>query len=459
MIKNEQYKCIIRICFIALLFIMEMLLYGYVWINYYSSYMEIQYAGLGHVMMVAIYGVMLLVFTVIFECWQIGYLKNFNMIYAQTLTAICANFIIYLQITLLIKYLASFIPLIIMTFAQVGIIAAWSPAAILLYKKIYPPHKVIVIYAKKCEEILIDKFIQREDCFCVAGLIDTAYGMDKVLAELGKYDGAVICDIPMEERVQIQKFCFDNNIRTYMIPDISDILMRGSKEIRLLDTPLLLSKNTDMSIEQKWIKRFFDIVISLLLLIFFSPLMIAIAFAIKLDDGGPVFFRQNRCTLDGKIFSIWKFRSMIVNAERDGKVIPAVDNDPRITRVGRIIRKIRMDELPQLFNILSGDMSVVGPRPERVEHVELYKKEIPEFKYREKVKAGLTGFAQIYGKYNTSAYDKLKLDLIYIQNYSILLDIEIIFRTIAILFEKESTEGFRETESIKIKRNINIEKK
>jgi lipopolysaccharide/colanic/teichoic acid biosynthesis glycosyltransferase len=165
--------------------------------------------------------------------------------------------------------------------------------------------------------------------------------------------------------------------------------------------------------------------------------MAIIAIAIKIDDGGPVFFRQDRVTMNGKVFSILKFRSMIVDAEKNGAVIPAIDNDPRITKVGKIIRKIRVDELPQIFNIIKGEMSIVGPRPERVEHVEKYKKEIPEFKYREKVKAGLTGVAQVYGKYNTSAYDKLKLDLMYIQNYRILLDIEIIFQTIKILFEKE----------------------
>ena len=141
---------------------------------------------------------------------------------------------------------------------------------------------------------------------------------------------------------------------------------------------------------------------------------------------------------------------MIVDAERDGHSIPATDNDPRITPVGNIIRKTRIDELPQIFNILSGDMSIVGPRPERVEHVELYSREIPEFAYRMKVKGGLTGYAQVYGKYNTTAYDKLKLDLMYIQNYSLLMDIEIIFRTVQILFVKESTEGFKEDLSVSI---------
>jgi len=173
-----------------------------------------------------------------------------------------------------------------------------------------------------------------------------------------------------------------------------------------------------------------------------APIMLVVALAIKLEDGGPVFYKQKRVTRDSECFDILKFRSMIVNAEASGESIPATGKDPRITKVGNIIRAIRIDELPQIFNILKGDMSVVGPRPERVEHVEQYTKEIPEFVYRLKVKGGLTGYAQIYGKYNTSAYDKLRLDLMYIENYSILLDLKLILTTIRVMFQKESTEGF-----------------
>jgi lipopolysaccharide/colanic/teichoic acid biosynthesis glycosyltransferase len=185
-----------------------------------------------------------------------------------------------------------------------------------------------------------------------------------------------------------------------------------------------------------------DIALSLTALILLSPIFAVTAIAIKMYDRGPAFYFQERCTINGRVFRICKFRSMIVDAEKGGGSIPAANQDPRITPVGKIIRATRIDELPQIFNILKGDMSIVGPRPERVEHVELYTKQIPEFVYRMKVKGGLTGYAQVYGKYNTTAYDKLKLDLMYIQNYSLLLDIEIIFKTVKILFLKESTEGF-----------------
>jgi lipopolysaccharide/colanic/teichoic acid biosynthesis glycosyltransferase len=223
--------------------------------------------------------------------------------------------------------------------------------------------------------------------------------------------------------------------------------------LHFFDTPLLLARNSGLSIEQKLMKRCMDLLISAVGIIISSPFMLLTAAAIKLYDKGPVFFRQARVTNGGKIFYITKFRSMIVDAEKDGRVIPATERDPRITPVGRVIRATRLDELPQLFDIFVGNMSIVGPRPERVEHVEKYTAEIPEFSYRLKVKGGLTGYAQIYGKYNTTAYDKLKLDLMYIENYSILLDIRLILLTIKIMFMKESTEGFTEEKSAEMQEN------
>ena len=171
------------------------------------------------------------------------------------------------------------------------------------------------------------------------------------------------------------------------------------------------------------------------------PFMLVIAAAIKLEDGGPVFYKQKRLTLNGREFNILKFRSMIVDAEKYAGAVLAEDNDPRITKIGKLIRATRLDELPQILNILKGDMSIVGPRPERKCFADEFAKEIPEFEYRLKVKGGLTGYAQIYGKYNTSAYDKLRLDLMYIENYSIVLDIKLMLLTLRIMFSKDSTEG------------------
>ena len=164
-----------------------------------------------------------------------------------------------------------------------------------------------------------------------------------------------------------------------------------------------------------------------------------------------MFFLQKRVTQDGKVFPIVKFRSMVVDAERYG-ALPATQNDPRITKVGAILRRYRIDETPQLINILLGQMSFVGPRPERTLHETLYEQDLPEFKYRLRVKGGLTGYAQVYGKYNTSPEDKLKLDMLYIENQSLVLDVKLILLTIKIMFSPESTEGFDQGRSKDINR-------
>lgn len=233
-----------------------------------------------------------------------------------------------------------------------------------------------------------------------------------------------------------------------MTPKISDIIIQSSNKLHIFDTPLILCKNQGLTYEQKLFKRIFDISISLFALILLSPIMIFVAALIKFYDGGPIIFKQKRLTVDNRVFDVYKFRSMIVDAELDGKARLASQNDSRITPVGKVIRKLRLDELPQLFNILIGDMSIVGPRPERPEIAEQYIKIMPEFEYRTKVKAGLTGYAQVNGKYNTAPYDKLKLDLMYIGNYSILMDIKLILMTVKILFMPESTEGIIDGESL-----------
>ena len=230
-------------------------------------------------------------------------------------------------------------------------------------------------------------------------------------------------------------------MRTYVAPKLTDIMLRGGKNITLFDTPLLLVKGTGLTPAQRVAKRCMDVLLCAIAMIPAAPVMALVAIAIKLEDGGPVFFKQKRMTRFGREFEILKFRSMIVDAEKYAGAVLATDDDPRITKVGKVIRATRLDELPQLLNILKGDMSVVGPRPERKVIADEYCKAIPEFAYRLKVRGGLTGYAQIYGKYNTSAYDKLRLDLMYIENYSLMLDIKLIILTLRIIFSKESTEG------------------
>ena len=489
--RKEQFKRIVKFLIGVVILSLEMVVYWYVWVNYYNQYMEVPYNRTGHWLMVAVYGLLLVIFSVIYGGLRVGYQRTKNMIYSQTLAGLCANFMIYLQITLLTKHFLNVGPLLVMTAVQFAVICIWSTLSTRLYRILYPPRRVLLIYGEHPVASLMGKMNSRNDRFVVGEAIhicteknwDTVdqvnvtdagglaslkrltetvsvstanVGIDEmstssVQAELevikrkiDQYEGVVICDIPSHIRNVLLKYCYGKSVRTYTTPKISDILLRSAEKLHLFDTPLLLSRNVGLTFDQRFVKRLMDIVLSLAALVVLSPVFILTAVAIKVYDGGPVFFRQDRCTKDGRVFSICKFRSMIVNAEKEGHSIPATDRDPRITPVGRVIRAMRIDELPQILNILKGDMSIVGPRPERVEHVELYTREIPEFPYRMKVKGGLTGYAQVYGKYNTMAYDKLKLDLMYIQNYSVLLDIEIILKTIKVLFMKESTEGFEE---------------
>lgn len=446
--KNyEQYKRLVRFLFALILIGCEMALYWNVWLEHYNGKMEIPYNRTGNWLMVAVYGILLLLFCTIYGGLRIGYLRTFNLIYSLMLANICATAMIYLQITLVTKHFHNLEPLFVMLLEELLLTIVWSTICSRIYRKLYPPRRVLLVYGQHPIYSLMSKLHSRADRYIIGEIIHVSVGVDKVCKKAEQYEGVILCDISSQERNLILKYCYGQSIRTYTIPKISDIILRSAESLHLFDTPLLLSRNTGLNIEQRFIKRLMDIVLSLVGIIILSPVFLLTAAAIKIYDRGPVFFRQDRCTKDGKIFSICKFRSMIVDAEREGLSVPAVEEDPRITPIGKLIRKTRVDELPQLFNILKGDMSIVGPRPERVEHVELYSQQIPEFEFRMKVKGGLTGYAQVYGKYNTSAYDKLKLDLMYIQNYSILMDIEIIFKTIKVLFMKESTEGFTMSES------------
>lgn len=239
--------------------------------------------------------------------------------------------------------------------------------------------------------------------------------------------------------------CFCRDIRSYTLPKLSDILLRSSTELNIFDSPLYLSRNIGgLAWDQKLVKRMVDIIVASLLLVITSPFFLLIAILIRCTDPGPVLYTQKRLTEGGIIFNIYKFRTMVVDAEKKSGPIKAGDKDPRILPIGHILRATRLDELPQLINILKGEMSMVGPRPERPELTEIITRHIPEFEYRLKVKAGLTGYAQIYGRYCTTSYDKLKLDLTYIRNYSVWLDLKLILMTPKVLFMKESTDGFED---------------
>ena len=270
---------------------------------------------------------------------------------------------------------------------------------------------------------------------------------------LKRCDSVLLYEISHGLRGEFMKVCTEQKKGFYFTPRIEDLFCQGSEEKNLTDTPLLKYKYVYEMKSGYFGKRLFDLALSALFLTALSPVFLITAVCIKLEDGGPVFYRQERCTKNGRVFQILKFRSMVVNAEEHG-AMPCTENDARVTKVGKFIRATRIDELPQIINILKNDMSFVGPRPERIEHVEKYMEEMPEFSYRFRVNGGLTGYAQVWGKYNTSAYDKLRYDLMYIENQSFYLDFKILVLTFRTVFKTESTEGFQEEKNEEIQQGI-----
>lgn len=438
---NQNYKRLIKLLFTFGITSMLISVYAWGWYKYYNKILEYPFYRKGNWMMVFLYGIVLTLFMNIYGGFKVGYLKRSNLIYSQILSMIFTNVFTYLQITAIDKHFLNPVILINVTIIDFIIIVCWTMMYQWIYAQIFPPRKMLLISGKRSDYHLMEKINSREDKYEICKILDFNEGISYLENEILKYDGVILGDIPSHERNVILKYCFKNTIRTYSVPKISDILLKSSIELNLFDSPLLLSRNEGLTIEQQFIKRSIDIFGSLIGLVLATPLLALIFICIKLTDGGPVFFCQERLTKDDRVFKIYKFRTMIQNAEKVGGARLAEEGDSRILPIGHILRRTRLDELPQLFNILRGDMSLVGPRPERPELAAEIMKEIPEFIYRTKVKSGLTGYAQIYGKYNTTPYDKLKLDLTYIRNYSLLMDLKLIIMTPKIMFMKEATEG------------------
>ncbi|MBP8594778.1 MAG: sugar transferase [Ruminococcus sp.] len=450
--KRDRYKRLISLGSAVVLIGILTLTFGLVWYQYYSEVIVLPFYRRGNWVLIGIYCLLVWIFFKAYGGFKLGYLKKTDMLYSQLIPITCVDFTAYFLISLIGRDFMRVGPMLALTFAHFGFIAVWTVISGRLYFLIYPPRKLVILYGSHQAAALVLKMSQRVDKYMICESVSVSEDPEKVRDLIMKYEGVIICDIPAELRNDYLKFCFEKSIRAYIAPKISDIIVRGADDIRLFDTPLMLCRNYGLDYEQRFIKRAFDIVFSLVMLIIASPFMLISALAIKLCDGGPVFYKQRRLTIDEKEFDVYKFRSMVVDAEKGSGPQLASDDDPRITPVGRFLRKTRLDELPQLLNILKGEMSVVGPRPERPEIHREYKKEMPEFGFRLKVKAGLTGYAQVTGVYDTSPYDKLKMDLMYIENYSIRMDLQIILMTLkTMLFPGSSNaktgEGILSAES------------
>lgn len=428
--KRDLYKRIVTFGAAVILLGVITGIFAFFWYRYYSEAIVLPYYRRGNWVLIGIYGLLTALFFKAYGGFKVGYLKKTDMLYSQSLSMICVNTVAYLLISLIGRHFMNVFPILMMTLADFSFIAVWTFVSGKIFFLLYPPRKLVILYGSRQAAALVLKMSRRIDKYMICESVSADEKTEKIKELMQKYEGVIICDLPAEQRNDFLKYCFENSIRAYITPKISDIIIRGADDIRLFDTPLLLSRNYGLDFEQRLIKRLFDIVFCIIALVPALPLMLASAIAVKLHDGGPVLYRQKRLTIDGKEFDVFKFRSMIVDAEKDGVARLASEEDERITPVGKVLRKFRLDELPQIFNILKGEMSVVGPRPERPELTEEYKKEMPEFEFRLKVKAGLTGYAQVTGVYDTSPYDKLKMDLMYIENYSVRMDLQIILMTL-----------------------------
>ena len=425
---------------VMLLLLVFSLLYAYLWNSLYEESIQIPFFRRGNWAMIFAYPFMLMVFGKLFGIYNAAVARRVDMIFSNVFNVLVVNAVVYFILVALLRHYPDITPLILLFSAEVAISVLWVLGVKALNNYIFPPHQLLLIHGDYSLKELVLHVNERSERYSIAEEVNVHEGMDRIIEMINRHDAVLISDLPAETRNDILKYCYDIGKRIYMLPKITDIIISSSDQIHLFDNVAYISKNYGLSQDQRIAKRIMDIVISSIMIIVTSWLMDIIALAIKLGDKGPVFYKQNRLTIDGKVFEIIKFRSMRVDAEKMGPQL-STKHDPRITKVGHVLRASHMDELPQLFNVFAGSMSMVGPRPERPEISSEYTKNVPEFNYRLKVKAGLTGYAQVYGRYNSTPYNKLRLDLTYIQNYSVWLDIKCMVMTVKILFQREAREG------------------
>ena len=395
--------------------------------------------------LICLFILLYLVFSRIYDAFHLSLQRISELVCSQMLACFFSDGILLLILRLLAHERISFFPVLLCFAGQSAFSGLWSLLAHRWYFRTFPPLRTVIFYHKKEKmENLINaygmdiKFQVVKTCSVKEAFPDIADVIDESIQTVFIYD------IPSHERNKILKYCIEKNKIVYVIPSTGDLILSSARTMHMFHLPMFRMERCKPVPEFIIMKRIFDILVSLTALVIFSPVMLIIAFAVK-SDGGNIFYHQTRLTKDGREFEILKFRSMRPDAEQDGKArLSTGKQDDRVTRTGKIIRRFRLDELPQLLNILKGDMSVVGPRPERPEIAAQYEKDFPDFRLRLQVKAGLTGYAQVYGKYNSTPYDKLQMDLMYLAHPSMIQDIKICFATIKTLFTPESTEGVSE---------------
>lgn len=422
-----------------------------VWLGYYNLFAFCTNRLTGGVISVIVYCLIYIHLAKLYKAFEVDIYQIGEMIFSQMLAVGIANGFAYIECCLIAGGYISILPGLLTTVFQLLGVTVWAVSAKWDFMRSAKASGTLVVYGRDDVKEFCGKLMKKYGyLFEIGECVSSGVEREALYQKIDRYETVILYEVEYGTRTETMEYCIQKRKNFYITPRIADIVIQGFCSSTLVDTPLMrYGYKYDQPRTYHW-KRALDITASAALFCLFAVPMLLTAAAIKIEDGGPVFFKQKRCTKNGRVFEILKFRSMIVDAEKNGAVIPCIDHDPRITKVGRIIRRYRIDEMPQVFNVLKGEMSIVGPRPERVEHVREYTKEFPEFSYRLRVNGGLTGYAQIFGKYNTGAADKLKLDLMYIENQSLLLDLKLIMMTLKIMFIPESTEGFLEEKSRKI---------
>lgn len=449
MTRKEKIKKILKVSYTALSLVIAFCTADAIWYWNVAPGWSQGYFGMKTLLMVGIlYCVVYFFFAKMYDAHKIGLYRLQELAFSQMLAYGISDGVLFIaaffwfhnfqriRIRLfLLAFVLQFVLILINTF---------------LFNRLYAhfdePRKIMILYGSEDYKRLLMKIQEKNRRYQVLACMSESEDISAILETLAKCKDIYLCDVRDEVKDRVILFCNAHQKDIHISMDIGDLLILGDEVSHSFDTPFLRNKKTPVAWYYPFLKRLSDIVISVTAILLLSPIMIVTAIGIKLYDHGPVFYKQTRLTKDGRRFEIIKFRSMKMDAEKNGAQLSTVHDD-RITPIGKIIRKLRIDELPQLFNILKNDMAVVGPRPERPEIASQYEQDIPEFHLRLRVKAGLTGYAQVYGKYNTTPLDKLKLDLIYIAQRSVLFDLRILFYTLKIIFIPESTEGIPDGQS------------
>lgn len=439
---KKKERLFLEYLYRIVMFIMAWVTFSYVWTNYYTPLDPSEITQVLKLCLMAfIYSTVYAVFMKFYAAYRLGAYRTTELMYFHFLTLGITNFLFFLEGSVYKHRILNLWPIIGMFLAQWCITGVITLLFNRLTARVCELRKIILVYGSQDYKIFEKEIEKNTLKFKIVGVFEQSKSIDEIVDWVDDYNAVYLYDVDAITAEKWTLYCTVHSIDIYMTRNIEEILMMGYEVSHTFDTPFIRTKKERIKVYYPFLKRMLDIIVSLAGLIIMSPILLIVALAIKLYDGGPVFYKQIRLTKNHREFEILKFRSMITNAERDGKARLATVKDDRITPIGRIIRAIRLDEFPQLINVLKGDMSIVGPRPERPEIEKQYLDELPEFGLRLQVKAGLTGYAQVFGKYNTSPLDKLKLDLIYINEQNIFLDIKLVMWTIKILFIPESTEG------------------